>query len=107
MKGRYSAVGRAAYASSKAAVSSVTVAMAKEFSPNILVNCVAPGFVNTDMTEQTMSPRVKSQISSALLSRVAHVEEISAAVMFFCNDGSSFITGQTLTVDGGFSIKKE
>ena len=107
VKGRYSAVGRAAYASSKAAVSSVTVAMAKEFSPNILVNCVAPGFTDTDMTEQTMSPRVKSQISSALLSRVAHVEEISAAVMIFCNDGSSFITGQTLTVDGGFSIKKE
>ena len=107
VKGAYSSVGRAAYASSKAAVSSLTVAMAKEFAPNILVNCVAPGFVDTDMTQQTMSPRIKSQISSALLGRVANTKEISSAVMFLCNEENSFITGQTLLVDGGFSIKKE
>lgn len=107
VKGGYSSVGRAAYASSKAAIINLTVAMAKEFAPNILVNCVAPGFVKTDMTEQTMSPRVRSQISSSLLSRIGNVQEISAAVMFFCKDECSFITGQTLTVDGGFSIKKE
>ena len=81
--------------------------MAKEFAPDILVNCVAPGFVNTDMTKQTMSLRVEAQISSALLSRVASVNEISSAVMFFCSEESSFITGQTLLVDGGFSIKSE
>lgn len=106
VKGQYSSVGRAAYASSKAAVSNLTSAMAKEFAPNILVNCIAPGFVDTDMTEGTMSPRIESQISSALLSRTASTQEISRAVMFFCGSDCSFITGQTLTVDGGFSIKK-
>lgn len=106
VKGYYASTGRAAYASSKAAVSSLTTAMAKEFAPNILVNCVAPGFVATDMTEQTMSPRIESQISSSLIGRLAAVEEISSAVMYFCSNDSSFVTGQTLLVDGGFSIKK-
>ena len=107
VKGQYSAVGRAAYATSKAAVSQLTVAMAKELAPDILVNCIAPGFVDTDMTQNTMSPRIKSQIQSALLGRIAHPDEIAASVLFFCGDKCSFITGQTLTVDGGFSIKKD
>lgn len=107
VKGEYSATGRAAYASSKAAVSSVTVAMAKEFAPKILVNCIAPGFVQTEMTAQTMSPRIRAQIESSLLGRVSKTNEISAAVMFLCSVENSFITGQTLLVDGGFSVKKE
>ena len=107
VKGQYSAVGRAAYATSKAAVSHLTVAMAKELAPDILVNCIAPGFVDTDMTKNTMSPRIKSQIQSALLGRLADADEIAAGVLFFCGDECSYITGQTLTIDGGFSIKKE
>lgn len=107
VKGEYSATGRAAYASSKAAVSSVTVAMAKEFAPKILVNCIAPGFVETDMTAVTMSPRVIKQIESSLLGRVSKTKEISSAVMFFSSVENTFTTGQTLIIDGGFSIKKE
>ena len=107
VKGSYSATGRAAYASSKAAVSSLTVAMAKEYSPGILVNCIAPGFVETEMTEQTMSSRIRAQIESSLLGRIAKTEEISSAAIYLGSIENTFITGQTLLVDGGFSIKKE
>ena len=107
IKGAANSVGRCAYASSKAAVSVLTAGLAKELAPNINVNCVAPGFVDTDMTEGTMSPRIKKQIESALLGRMARPEEIASVVMFFASSGASFITGQTLYVDGGFSIKKE
>jgi len=107
IKGRYSTVGRAAYASSKAAVISLTTALSKELAPDILVNAVAPGFVNTEMTHNTMSERLRRQISSILLNRIAQPLEIAHAVLFLASKNNSYITGQTLNVDGGFSIKHE
>jgi 3-oxoacyl-[acyl-carrier protein] reductase len=107
IKGAPNSVGRCAYASSKAAVKVMTAGLAKELAPDITVNCVAPGFVDTDMTEGTMSPRIKKQIESALLGRMAMPEEIASVVLFFASAGASFVTGQTLYVDGGFSIRKD
>lgn len=105
IKGIHSSVGRAAYASSKAAVINITSSLAKEFSPNILVNCVSPGFTNTEMTEKTWSTRITEQVNSILLKRMADPKEIAEVVLFLCSEKCKYITGQNIIVDGGFSIK--
>lgn len=107
VKGTYSAVGRVAYASSKAAVASITTGLAKELAPKILVNSVAPGFTRTEMTENTWSPRIKSQVDNVLLKRMAEPEEIAKLVMFLAGEDNTYITGQTILIDGGFSIKND
>lgn len=105
VKGTYSAVGRAAYASSKAAVINMTSSLAKEFAPKIIVNCVSPGFTSTQMTEQTWSKRIEDQVDSILLQRMGKPEEIAKVILFLCSDECSYITGQNINVDGGFGIK--
>lgn len=105
VKGTYSAVGRAAYASSKAAVINMTTCLAKEFAPDIIFNCVSPGFTATQMTEKTWSKRIKDQIDSILLQRMAHPKEIAQVILFLCSEECSYITGQNINVDGGFGIK--
>lgn len=107
IKGLYSSVGRVAYASSKAAVINLTSGLAKELAPKILVNAVAPGFTNTEMTENTWSDRIKKQVSSILLERMADPVEIAKLVLFLSSDANSYITGQTINIDGGFSIKHD
>lgn len=107
VKGTYSAVGHVAYASSKAALINLTTGLAKELSPKILVNSVSPGFVNTEMTKKNFTKRIKKQIKSILLKRVAQPEEIANVILFLCSDKCSYITGQNIIVDGGFGIKNE
>jgi len=107
VKGTYSAVGRVAYASSKAAVINLTTGLAKELAPGILVNAVSPGFVDTDMTSATWSDRIKKQVDSILLGRMATPEEIANVVLFLSGESSSYITGQNIIVDGGFGIKND
>mgnify|MGYP003970398611 FL=1 len=107
IKGLYSSVGRVAYASSKAAVINMTTGLAKELSPEILVNAVAPGFTDTDMTKNTWSNRIKEQVENILLKRMAKPSEIAEVALFLSGDKSTYITGQTINVDGGFSIKND
>ena len=107
IKGLYSSVGRVAYASSKAAVINLTTGLAKELAPKILVNAVAPGFTSTEMTESTWSDRIKEQVGNILLQRMADPSEIAEVVLFLSSEASQYITGQTINVDGGFSIKND
>ena len=107
IKGLYASVGRVAYASSKAAVINLTTGLAKEFAPKILVNAVAPGFTSTEMTDNTWSDRIKKQVDNILLKRMANPKEIAEVVLFLSSDASEYITGQTINVDGGFSIKND
>lgn len=107
VKGLYSSVGRVAYASSKAAVINLTTGLAKELAPDIIVNGVAPGFTVTDMTESTWSDRIQDQVDSILLKRMANPIEIATLVMFLISDENKYITGQTINIDGGFSIKND
>jgi 3-oxoacyl-[acyl-carrier protein] reductase len=107
VKGLYASVGRVAYASSKAAVINLTTGLAKELAPRILVNAVAPGFTNTEMTKNTWSDRIKKQVSNILLKRMADPKEIAEVVLFLSSDRNQYITGQTINVDGGFSIKND
>lgn len=96
--------GKPAYAASKAAVIRMTSSMAEEFAHyGINVNSVAPGFTETEMTASTISPKIQSQIDKIPLNRMAKPEEIAEAVLFLASDKASYITGQTITVDGGLS----
>lgn len=95
--------GRAAYSASKAAIINLTCTLAKEYAPDILVNAVAPGFTETDMSK-TWSERVWNQVKQSLLGRIAQPEEIAEAILFLASPKNTFMTGQTLLVDGGYSI---
>ena len=106
VKGYSSNAGSPAYSASKAAVINMTAAMAKEYaSHGILVNAVAPGFTMTEMTKQTWSDRIQKQVDEILLKRMAKPEEIANAILFLASDNASYITGQTLLVDGGYNLK--
>jgi 3-oxoacyl-[acyl-carrier protein] reductase len=97
--------GRANYAMSKSAVNALTRALAVELAPyNILVNAVAPGYVLTDLTRQNNSDADLELIKRSIpLQRLAEPAEIAEVVAFLCAERNSYLTGQTIVVDGGYS----
>lgn len=103
--GNFSKERRILYSIAKAGVNGLTVASAVELSKyNILVNAIAPGFVNTEMTSQNNTPEQIKALAQALpIKRMAEPEEIAEAIYFLASDKNTFITGQTIFVDGGFS----
>ena len=96
--------GVAVYSATKAALDGFTRSLARELGPrNIRVNSVAPGYFETDMVKG-MEPAQKDRIARRTpLRRLARIEEIAAAVHFLASEQASFITGQTLVVDGGIT----
>jgi 3-oxoacyl-[acyl-carrier protein] reductase len=96
--------GNPAYAASKGAIITTTASLAKLFAPGIAINAVAPGFTNTSMSKTWTDKKVLAQAESCLLGRIAQPEEIAEAILFLASDKASFITGQTILVDGGYSI---
>ncbi|MEL6344395.1 MAG: 3-oxoacyl-ACP reductase FabG [Myxococcota bacterium] len=96
--------GQANYAASKAAVAAMTRTMAKEMARrNVRVNCVAPGFIETDMTA-AMDPRVIDGAKKIIpMRRLGTPDEIARVVCFLASDAASYVTGQEWIVDGGMS----
>ena len=94
--------GQANYAASKAGLIGMTKSVAREFaSRGITANCIAPGYVETEMTNK-LTDKVKSSLNEQIpLGRIGNVEDIAYAVAFLASDEASYITGQTLAVDGG------
>ncbi len=94
--------GQANYAASKAGIIGFTKTVAKEFaSRNILANCVAPGFIQTDMTKN-LSQAIKEQIYQQIpLQKMGEAREVANAVFFLASEENTYITGQVLNVDGG------
>lgn len=94
--------GQANYSAAKAGVIGFTKSMAKELaSRGITVNAIAPGFINTDMTA-VLSEQVKEDLAEKIpVGRLGSPEDVAAAVAFLASDLASYITGQTLNVDGG------
>jgi 3-oxoacyl-[acyl-carrier protein] reductase len=94
--------GQANYAASKAGLIGLTKSLAQEMaSRNITVNAVAPGFIDTDMT-QALSPELKEKILAAIpLKRLGKPGDVAAAVRFLASDEAAYITGHVLNVNGG------
>lgn len=98
--------GQANYAASKAGLLGLTKSMARELaSRGITVNAVAPGFIETDMTS-ALTPEQREALAKQIpLERLGKPEDVAAAVLFLASDGGAYITGQTLTVDGGMVMQ--
>jgi 3-oxoacyl-[acyl-carrier protein] reductase len=97
--------GQSNYAASKAAIIALTMSTAREMaSRNITANAVAPGYVQTELTSTVTEAQRKYMLDSTPLGRPGTVDEVAAAIGFLCSPDASYITGQTLSVDGGVSI---
>lgn len=95
-------VGQANYAAAKAGVAGLSRALAREIgSRQITVNCVAPGFIDTDMTRALGEDAAKQLLQQIPLGRLGQAQEIAKAVAFLASDDAAYITGQTLNVNGG------
>lgn len=97
--------GQANYAASKAGLIGFTKSVAKEYaSRNILVNCIAPGFIETDMTASLPDAARASLLEEIALGRLGRPEDVAGTVLFLASDLAAYITGQVLVVDGGMMI---
>jgi 3-oxoacyl-[acyl-carrier protein] reductase len=97
--------GQANYAASKAGLIGFTKSVAKEYaSRNVLANCIAPGFVETDMTAALPEEARASLLQAIALGRLGRAEDIAGAVLFLASDLAAYITGQVLVVDGGMVL---
>jgi 3-oxoacyl-[acyl-carrier protein] reductase len=97
--------GQAAYAATKAGLIALCKSLAKELgSRNIRVNAVAPGLIETALTERMPDAAKEFLIKQAALGRAGKPEDVSGAVVFLCSDAAGYITGQTLIIDGGILI---
>ncbi len=94
--------GQANYAAAKAGVTGMTKALARELGArNITVNCVAPGFIQTDMTDSLSEAQVGQLIQQIPLGRMGQVVDVAAAVLYLSSDQAGYVTGTTLHVNGG------
>jgi len=95
-------VGQANYSASKAGIIALTKTTAKELaSRNINVNAIAPGFIDTEMTKVLPENIKQKMLEQIPLGRLGLPEEIAKVCLFLASDDSSYITGQTIVVDGG------
>ncbi|OFZ73936.1 MAG: 3-oxoacyl-ACP reductase [Betaproteobacteria bacterium RBG_16_64_9] len=94
--------GQVNYAAAKAGVSGLTRALAREIgSRGITVNSVAPGFIETDMTQALSAVQRQALLAQIPLGRLGQPEDVAAAVAFLCSPGGAYITGSTIHVNGG------
>lgn len=94
-----------AYGNAKAAIIHLTKTLALELAPSIMVNTVAPGWVDTDMAKNINQTFRDSEIKNIPLQRFSKPEEIAHGVLFLASSDSNYITGHTLVIDGGYSVK--
>ena len=96
--------GQANYAASKAGVIGLGKAISKELaSRNITVNTIAPGYIETDMVESIQETAKEKLFNQIPLGRIGKPEEIASAVLYLASDEASYITGQTIAIDGGMT----
>ena len=94
--------GQSNYAAAKAGVEAFTKSLAKEVGKrDITINAVAPGFISTDMTENNKGVNADYLVKEIPLGRFGDPEEVASLISFMCSDGASYITGQTIHINGG------
>ncbi len=94
--------GQVNYAAAKAGMVGFSKSLAREVgSRNITVNCVAPGFIETDMTRALAEEQAKKLLENVPLGRLGRVDDVAQAVLFLCSPAAAYITGATLHVNGG------
>ncbi len=98
-------IGQCNYAASKAGIIGFTKSAAKEFaSKNIRINAIAPGFIETDMTDGLPETIKENALRNIPLSRLGHAEEVAKVALFLASDLSSYVTGEVIRVDGGMAM---
>jgi len=98
-------VGQSNYAAAKGGIVTLTKSLAKELCRwNIRSNCIAPGYIQTDMIENDITPEMKQFIKNIPLGRVGTPEEVADLALFLASDKSRYINGETIKIDGGLSI---
>ena len=96
--------GQSNYTASKAGIIGMTKSIAIELAKrNITVNSISPGFIETDMTEELEDSNKKNFLNNISLKRFGSAEEVAKLVSFIASDDASYITGQTITIDGGIN----
>ena len=102
--GQMGNIGQANYAASKAGLIALTKTTAREFaSRNITANAIAPGFIQTPMTERLSEKVIEGLSDKILLKRLGTPEDVANLVAFLASDDADYITGQTVNVDGGMA----
>ena len=98
--------GQANYSASKAGISALTRSFAHEIArKGITVNAVAPGFINTAMTEAMTETAMKAAVGAIPMGRPGEPEDVAELIAFLAGDGAKYITGQTICVDGGMCMR--
>jgi acetoacetyl-CoA reductase len=98
-------IGQTNYSAAKAGIIGFTKALARESAPKgITVNCVALGYIETDMTKNVPSAILETIINATPVKRLGHPEEVARAVLFLIDEKSGFITGETLSINGGYHM---
>ena len=93
------------YSASKGAINTLTLALAKELGPsNIRVNAICPGLIDTKMNQNLSKETIKEIVDNTPIRRIGNAKDVANLVDFLLSEKSSFITGQIISVDGGFSL---
>jgi NAD(P)-dependent dehydrogenase (short-subunit alcohol dehydrogenase family) len=100
---RRGSVGYPPYAAAKAGVVGLTRSLSRRLAPDVLVNAVAPGLIETRMAEPTIAERGDAYKKEIPLQRYGQPQEIASVIRFLCSEDASYLTGQTITVDGGIT----
>jgi 3-oxoacyl-[acyl-carrier protein] reductase len=100
---RRGSADRVPYAAAKGGIVGLTRALSRKLAPDVLVNAVAPGVIETKMTDPIIAERGEAYRQEIPLQRFGKPSEVAAVIRFLCSPDASYITGQTITIDGGMT----